>query len=174
MDPSSYGITARISMPTWNAKGSSRCEVENSIRCYHDLDMPQGFGMTLICLMCLTTATPTCMCGNAATITDIDGHLHIYVEEIKSTRLANVYYLNGVETYRELLQPFDTQMYVPYTALNSSYLNFQPYAKKNDHVRNSPIGDKKLMDALLKYRHSTASHNRIGSTKKQPNRRLHD
>ena len=129
----------------------------------------------VICLLCMTTCVPICSCGNVATIRDPDGDLHIYVEQIKTTRLANIYYLNGVETYRELLDPFDTALYVDYMPVKNSYLNFQPYTPKNNYVRRyHDKFDTRLINLLDKYKHTTASPNRIGSTKKQPKRKLHD
>jgi len=122
----------------------------------------------------MTVCDPICQCGNAAAQHDTDGDLHIYVEQIATTRLANVHYLHGIETYRELLPPFDTQIYVPYTKLANCHVNYQPYVPKNNYVRQSPVPNKKLMKALDAYRHSIASPDRIGSTKQQPDRRKHD
>jgi len=131
--------------------------------------------MTLICLLCLTVCEPVCTCSNAAALKDSDETLNIYVEDIRTVRLAIVYRdPNGAELYRELQAPFDTATYVSYKPVKDSHLNFQPFSQKNDYVRkHEDTYDRRLMAALDKYRTSTASPWRVGSTKNQPNKRTH-
>ena len=128
----------------------------------------------VVCLKCLTLATPECTCGNLATLRDHDGHIHLYVEKIKTCRLVDVYYLHGTEVHRVLLEPFDTQLYISYKGLRSSHLNFQPYTPKNTHVKKSTkTHDTGLMNALTKYANHTAAEGRMGSTYQQPNKKDH-
>ncbi len=127
--------------------------------------------MSLICLLCYGIASPTCECGNCAALTDIDGTINIYVNDIRTTRLASVHYLHGEEAHREYAQAFDTMTYIDYSHIRSTHLNFQPYTPKNDYVRTTiDTFDRKLMEYLDKYEHSRASEGRMGSTK-QPIRK---
>jgi len=131
--------------------------------------------MEPICLLCMTPATPVCICTNVACISDVDGTLNIYVEDITSVRLAVVYRdHNGLEVYRDLQAPFDTATYINYKPVRDSHLNFQPYTPKNDYLRKTvDTYDRRLMAALDKYETATASPWRVGSTKNQPNKRTH-
>ncbi len=128
----------------------------------------------VVCLQCLTLATPVCKCTNVASLYDVDGHINIYVEDIRTCRLAHVQRDNDhQEVYRELLQAFDTQIYVPYKDVRTSHLNFQPFVPKNTYVRKSPEPDWVLMAALDRYEHSTATPLRMGSTYQQPSIKDH-
>ena len=131
--------------------------------------------MMVVCLKCLTLSDPLCSCGNVGTLIDRDGSLNIYVEDLRTARLANVFYdADHNEAYRELLEPFDTQVYVPYKEIRDTHLNFQPYTPKNNYIRQSPdTFDRKLMAVLNKYKHSMASPKRMGSTHQQPSKKEH-
>ena len=130
--------------------------------------------MKVVCLHCLTLADPICKCTNVGTIVDVDGSLNIYVEDIRTCRLANVSYdVYGAEASRDLLEAFDTQIYVDYTPLKATNINYQPYVPKNYYVRQTPdTYDRKLMAVLDRYKTTTAAVKRIGSTRAQPHKRI--
>ena len=125
-----------------------------------------------VCLICMTTTfdRSTCSCGNVGCIKDIDGTLNIYVEDIRTCRLADVILDgNGVERYRDLKTAFELQPFIDYREVKSSVLNFKDYVPRNNYVRKSK--KRKIDKALVKYldRHEdvTAAEGRVGTTKKR-------
>ena len=128
--------------------------------------------MKVVCLQCLTLADPICKCSNVGALEDVDGSLNIYVEDIRTCRLANVSYdVYGHEASRELLEAFDTHIYVPYKKLKDSHINFQPYVKRNNYVRKTNrTYDKKLMAVLDRHKYTKAAERRFGTTNKRTKR----
>jgi len=119
----------------------------------------------VICLKCLTVAKPLCDCGNVGVIRDRDNDINIYVENIKTCRLADTVYVDGVEIHRELHEPFDTMMFVDYYPIRSTPLNFVDQAPKK--VKKPD----RLREALDNYSHTIAAEKRMGTTRKRLTRR---
>jgi len=122
----------------------------------------------VVCLQCLTLARPVCKCGNVGVLIDVDRSIHIYVDDIRTCRLADVVIYEDQELDRQLLKPFEEALYVQYKPLTKQHLNFQPYSTYDYQRKQKDVYDKKLMAILDKYEHVTAAERRIGTTKQQP------
>ena len=111
--------------------------------------------MQLLCLLCLTEVPPqhTCSCGNAALLYDEHGHMNIYVDEITTTRQAEVYGTKVV-----LDEPFDTSLYADITPLNVPH-SFTPMYKDPFAPKKVSPFDTKLIHDLTKFKHKTSDGN---------------
>jgi len=118
------------------------------------------------CLKCLSVARPVCSCGNVAALRDRDDDINIYVDDIRTCRLADIYKDGDTEVYRELHQPFDTMVYVNYSPIRNTSLNFVKMAPE----RRKRVYSK-LREALDNYKHVTAAKDRVGTTRKRMTRR---
>lgn len=106
----------------------------------------------ITCLTCndIILDEGVCTCSNMGVLRDIDGHLHIYVDDIRTTRLLHVYTHNGKEVRRELMPPMDHAPLVKYIPIRTTPILFEP--KKVQYIAENPRVkypmDKDLIKAL--------------------------
>ncbi len=98
-----------------------------------------------------------CRCGNVGVLVDDDGHMHVYVEAIKSVQRVILYHIGDYkEIRRELLSPFDKAVYANYNFYDDDIL-FKPYATSRDKPRTTSTEyDDRLVNALTQHFYTTS------------------
>jgi len=110
----------------------------------------------IMCRVCFTMLHDNnlCACGNVGLLLDIDGHMHIYVNDIHTTQRALVFLDGTQEVSRELLEPFVKALFAPYTIAKSP-LNFVTKPLGKTHQRATQY-DTSLMKAMNRHKYTTS------------------
>ena len=105
----------------------------------------------IICLKCLSLIynRQLCACKNVGVIVDDDGHLNLYVKEIKTTQRALLFHTgNYIEIRRALLEPFSKALYAPYS-FKDEPIYLKPLApRRREPRRTSTEYNMDLINAL--------------------------
>ena len=109
------------------------------------------------CSDALYTHGDVCTCKNLAILFDADDTLRLYVEDIRTARRVLLYLHDNQEISRDLLRPFNFEVFADYSYIANNSLTFQPHAPDNSYVRKTSTKyNDKLINALDLYKNTTS------------------
>lgn len=91
-----------------------------------------------------------CRCTKLGIILDIDGFMHLYVDDIKKVLLVDLEVVKGVVVERQILSTYNSFVFQEYYNISSSPLNFVDLYRPAPKINTSKINSafKKLHKGL--------------------------